>query len=106
MATPARPRKDAIQLKLWEQLNIGSGQGRFHSEHGLAHLYIVADLAAKESPGAATVRRYPGSIGELPIDIRPAVADVSADVEASPGECRTVCDGLLADGAARRASEI
>src|SRR5262249_8339859 len=84
----------------------GAGQIRFRPDQELPPLDVVADLAAEKPAGSALVGGNAGRSGKLPIDIRPAVADMSPDIKTGPGECRAVRDGLVVDGTARRAAKI
>ena len=92
---PARPRTEASQLKLWLQLKAVFGQAvppsiqaaghvALDAEHELVDLQIVADLAADQPAAAAVAGGDAGRVGELPVEIRPAVADVGADIDAGP----------------------
>src|SRR5262249_25089581 len=69
-----------------------------HAEHERAALPVVADLAAAEPPAAVVAD---GGAERGPVEVRPAIADVDADIETRPGiERQRGCRRFVLEAAA------
>src|SRR5581483_7141838 len=94
-ASPAAHGADPVEAVLAAESRIGArraavepgaGEVGLGAEHVLTDLDVVTDLPADERTAAAVAGGDAGRRVELPVDVRPAVADVGADVEAGPRE--------------------
>ena len=63
---------------------VGAAHSGFHTQHDVAELLIVANLATAYEPARIVVEAFTGQADIGPLNVTPGAANVAADVEAGP----------------------